>query len=341
MEVALVTLVIPVRGSLGIVVPLLDALEPQAKEADTSIRVIVVDDANDVPLAAGLEDRADQHLTLEVVRREVNGGPGASRNTGFALVDTPWVAFLDADVVPAPDWLERLTAIVSVDDPPDVIEGRMAVGGDEPATPFAHATEAVPPEQRVAANLIFRSEVLRAAGGFDERFYDPARRVHFREDAELAFRLEAEGRRFAYEPDLLVVHPPLPPSFWTPVKLARRYYFDPLLDREHPEAFRALNATRRVGPVTLRRARHDAAVLFVGATAVAAAGVVVRRPALVRAGLLGVVLGWLGNIGALVWRKDVRPRDVVPIIAVAALVPWSYLSSYWRGVLHFRHRPRL
>ena len=37
--VALVTLVIPVRGSLGIVVPLLDALEPQAKEADTSIRV--------------------------------------------------------------------------------------------------------------------------------------------------------------------------------------------------------------------------------------------------------------------------------------------------------------
>ena len=241
---ALVTLVVPVRGTLDIVVPLLDALEPQVAAAGTTLAVIVVDDANDVPLAEHLADRAYQHLTLQVVRRAVNGGPGASRNTGFALVDTPWVAFLDADVVPAVDWLERLGALVEVPDPPDVIEGRMAVGGHEPATPFAHATEAVPPEQRVAANLIFRSQVLRDAGGFDERFYDPVRRVHFREDAELAFRLEAEGRRFAYEPELLVVHPPLPPSFWTPVKLSRRYYFDPLLSREHPDAFAELNEAR-------------------------------------------------------------------------------------------------
>jgi GT2 family glycosyltransferase len=339
--VALVTLVIPVRGTLGLVVPLLDALEPQAKDADTTVRVVVVDDANGVPLAADLEERAYRHLTLDVVRREANGGPGASRNTGFDLVDTPWVAFLDADVVPAPDWLERLTAIVGADDPPDVIEGRMAVGGDEPATPFAHATEAVPPEQRVAANLIFRSEVLRAAGGFDERFYDPGRRVHFREDAELAFRLEAEGRRFAYEPDLLVVHPPLPPSFWTPVKLARRYYFDPLLSREHPEAFRALNRSRMVGPITLRRARHDAAVLFVGGAGATAVGLLARKATLARIGLAALVVGWLANIAALAWRKEVRPRDVVPVAAVATLVPWTYLASYWRGVVHFRHRPRL
>ena len=295
------TLVIPVRGSLGVVTPLLDALEPQAEDAGTTVRVVVVDDANDVPLAADLEERAHRHLTLDVVRREANGGPGASRNTGFALVDTPWVAFLDADVVPAPDWLERLTAIISVDDPPDVIEGRMAIGGDEPATPFAHATEAVPAEQRVAANLIFRSEVLRAAGGFDERFYDAGRRVHFRADAELAFRLEAEGRRFAYEPDLLVVHPPLPPSFWPPVKLARRYYFDPLLSREHPEAFRALNRSRMVGPVSLRRARHDAAVLFVAGAGVTAVGLATRRSAVARVGLVALLVGWLANIVALAW----------------------------------------
>lgn len=338
---ALVTLVIPVRGTLDIVVPLLDALEPQAGAGGTTLSVIVVDDANDVPLAGHLADRDYRHLTVQVVRREHNGGPGASRNTGFALVDTPWVAFLDADVVPAPDWLERLTAIVEVPDPPDVIEGRMAVGGDEPATPFAHATEAVPPEQRVAANLIFRSEVLRAAHGFDERFYDPVRRVHFREDAELAFRLEAEGRRFAYEPDLLVVHPPLPPSFWTPVKLSRRYYFDPLLSREHPDAFAELNETRKVGPLTLRRARHDAALLFAGGTVVTAAALVGRRRWLARLGVLAVVVGWVANITALGWKKEVRARDLVPLAAVATLVPWTYLSSYWRGVVHFRHHPRL
>ena len=34
---------------------------------------------------------------------------GAARNVGLRRVDTEWVAFLDADVVPAPDWLERMT----------------------------------------------------------------------------------------------------------------------------------------------------------------------------------------------------------------------------------------
>ncbi|MCB1018018.1 MAG: hypothetical protein KDB10_23230, partial [Acidimicrobiales bacterium] len=185
------------------------------------------------------------------------------------------------------------------------------------------------------------TEVLRAVGGFDERFYDPARRVHFREDAELAFRLEAEGRRFAYEPELLVVHPPLPPSFWTPVKLARRYYFDPLLSREHPEAFRALNRSRMLGPVTLRRARHDAAVTFAAGAGLTAVGLATRRPGVARAGLAALLVGWLANVVALAWRKEVRPRDVVPVVAVATLVPWAYLASYWRGVVHFRHRPRL
>ena len=36
------------------------------------------------------------------------GGPGAARNSGLELVDTPLVAFVDADVEPAPDWLAQL-----------------------------------------------------------------------------------------------------------------------------------------------------------------------------------------------------------------------------------------
>ena len=43
-----------------------------------------------------------------LVRRDRNGGPAAARNTGVAHVDTPFVAFLDADTRPPADWIERL-----------------------------------------------------------------------------------------------------------------------------------------------------------------------------------------------------------------------------------------
>lgn len=335
------TLVVPVRGQAATLEPLLCSLEAQVDAEGIPFDVVVVDDASERPLAPSLERRADRGLSLRVVRRDENGGPGAARNSGLAVVDTPWVAFLDADVVPASDWLQRLTGLVEPLDAPDVIEGRTSIGGDQPATPFAHATEIVPPQQRGAGNLICRTEVLRSVGGFDERFYDVGRRVHFREDADLLFRLEDAGCRFGFAPELIVVHPPLEPSFWTPVKLARRYYFDPLLGREHPVAFAELNESRRVGPMSLRRARHDAALLLVGGSVAATAGVVTRRAAVTRAGVAAILVGWVANVLALAWRKEVRLRDAVPLAAVSLLVPWAYLSSYWRGVVHFRHRPRL
>ena len=70
-----------------------------------TLRVIVVDDASCDPAAiAQLAKDADAH----VLRRPVNGGPGAARNTGLAAADTPLVAFLDSDCVPSPGWLDVL-----------------------------------------------------------------------------------------------------------------------------------------------------------------------------------------------------------------------------------------
>ena len=43
-----------------------------------------------------------------VLRRPVNGGPAAARNTGLAAAETPLVAFLDSDCVPGPGWLDAL-----------------------------------------------------------------------------------------------------------------------------------------------------------------------------------------------------------------------------------------
>ena len=88
-----VTVVIPAFGVD--VTPVVDGLGEVG-------RVLVVDDGSSPPLApvAG----------AELVRRATNGGPGAARMTALDLVDTPLVAFVDADVVPRPGWLEPLLA---------------------------------------------------------------------------------------------------------------------------------------------------------------------------------------------------------------------------------------
>src|SRR5437016_1408321 len=68
-------------------------------------RVIVVDDGSADP--AAIQSAADA-AGASVVRRPVNGGPAAARNTGLAVAATPLVAFLDSDCVPGAGWLDAL-----------------------------------------------------------------------------------------------------------------------------------------------------------------------------------------------------------------------------------------
>ncbi len=67
--------------------------------------VIVVDDGSRDPAAVAEVAAA---AGARLLRRPASGGPGAARNAGLAAADTPLVAFLDSDCVPAPGWLDRL-----------------------------------------------------------------------------------------------------------------------------------------------------------------------------------------------------------------------------------------
>jgi GT2 family glycosyltransferase len=331
----LVTVAVPAYGDAASVLRLLADLSAQA---DAPLPVVVSDDASPEPLEPALRAAELPGLELRVVRSGGNGGPGAARNRALAVTETPWIAFLDADERAAPGYVARLHALAA--DPPaaDMVCGRVVA--IRPGA-FEHATAIAAPEgQYGAGNLLVRTAVLREEGGFDERFYDPRRRLHFREDAELHFRLAAHGRLIAYDPELVVEHPPLPARRWTPVRLARRYYFDPLLAREHPDRFRRLVRERRVGPLPLRRARHDAALLYVAGLGVTAVGVATRRRAIAGSGALGVAAGWAANLAALGYGRSIRPSDVPALAAVAAVVPLTYTWHYARGVIAFRHWPR-
>lgn len=231
-----VTVVVPARDRAGLLACCLAATGRQYP-------VIVVDDGSDDPEAVAAVARAHRATLL---RRDVNGGPGAARNTALPAVDSELVAFVDSDCVPDAGWVERMAGHFA-----DPLVGAAAprvvpIGTDCGARPRATAANAldlgeqagrVAPGARVsyvpaAALLARRAALLSVACGGE--VFDPALRIG--EDVDLVWRLDAAGWRIRYDPAVQVHHHE--PATWTGL-LARRLRYGtsaaPLAAR-HPEA---------------------------------------------------------------------------------------------------------
>lgn len=97
---ALLTVVVPAYNVEKYLGRCLDSLVNQSV---TAHRIIVVDDGatDSTPLLA--ESYAEKYPGFVSCIHQPNKGPGAARNTGLALADTEYVAFLDSD-----DWWDCL-----------------------------------------------------------------------------------------------------------------------------------------------------------------------------------------------------------------------------------------
>jgi len=336
----LLSVVVPAHEMSDRLVALLQSLDGQARRLNSGpLPVVVSDDGSSRPIATSLMERFPG-LDLKHIRSNINSGPGAARNRGLDEISSQWVAFLDSDTVPRDQWLRLLVARISQEDTADGLEGRIAVPGE--ASPFTHATTIDASQgQHGGANIAYRTEVILGVGGFSEAFYDPTRKMHFREDNELRFRMAKQDIAVAFEPDIVVDHPPLPRSIWSPVRLARRYYFDPLLSSLYPEQFLQMNKMRSRMGYSMRRARHHASLALVLGLVVSAIGVAMDSKLLLWVGIPSSTAGFIGNLVALGWSRKVRPSDLPAMAFVATLVPFVYLYHYYRGVIRFRHFARM
>ena len=95
------TIVVPTIGRPSLDV-LLDALARGTGPRPAEI-VLVDDRPTGTPLSP---DRPG--LPPARVVRTGGGGPAAARNLGWRTARSPWIAFLDDDVVPDPDWYDLL-----------------------------------------------------------------------------------------------------------------------------------------------------------------------------------------------------------------------------------------
>jgi HAD superfamily hydrolase (TIGR01662 family) len=263
------------------------------------------------------------------VVRTGGGGPARARNLGWRSARTPWIAFLDDDVVPDADWYERLEEDIA-DLGPDVAgsQGRVRVPlpADRRPTDWERGTAGLATSSWITADLAYRRAALSAVGGFDERFPRA-----FREDSDLALRVMDTGARLV-RGERRITHPVRPTDRWVSVRVQAGNADDVLMRRLHGPDWR-----RRADAALGRRPQHTA----VTAAALAAVGLAVaRRP---RAAALAAA-GWLAGTAEFAWARVApgpRTRDEVTTMALTSAAIPPLATWHWlRGVVqHVGVRP--
>lgn len=192
-----VSVVVPTRARVPRLRRLLEALTQQACDGGHEI-VVVVDgpDPDSEQYLQALEDPRVRHLV-----RPARGGPGAARNLGWRDARGRVVAFIDDDCVPAPGWLQQLTAPIATGD------ASLAQGRTEPLGPalprdrWTHTITIQEPSGRYeTCNIAYERSTLEALGGFDEALPRAG------EDADLGLRARDRGTPFAFVADAVVHH---------------------------------------------------------------------------------------------------------------------------------------
>ncbi|HLL37391.1 MAG TPA: glycosyltransferase [Streptomyces sp.] len=250
-------------------------------------------------------------------------GPAAARNTGLRAVTTPWAVFLDEGVQPGPHWCAQLDRDLAAD-APDIAgsQGVIAVplpGGRAP-TEAERETAARARARWITADMAYRTDALKQARGFDERFHG----AH-RADIDLALRLLDTGLRIRQ--GRRTSRMPVPPADrWASLRAQRRHADDVLMRRLHGPRW----WHRAVAPSA--RPSAPLAVTATGTTACALAAAGHRRAA------LAAGVGWAAGTAAFARARIApgprTPDEVMTLLLTSVLIPpaatWHRLTGRWR-----------
>ncbi|MEU6532696.1 glycosyltransferase [Streptomyces sp. NPDC046928] len=289
--------------------------------------VVVVDDRPDaggpLPLAAAGALRG-RLRTLRTGGR----GPAAARNAGWRTVLTPWTVFLDDDVQVLPDWSRRLADDLAVAGPSTGgVQGRLRVPlpEDRRPTDWERGTAGLEGAAWATADMAYRTAALMDVQGFDERFGRA-----FREDADLALRVEEAGWSL-HRGQRVTRHPVRPADRWASVRAQRGNADDALMTRLHgPDWWRRARAPRG------RLPRH-AFVTSMALTAPVLALAGRRRAAATVAALWALGTGEFALARILPGPRT--PREITTMAVTSVVIPPLAIRHWLDGVV--RHRGAL
>jgi glycosyltransferase involved in cell wall biosynthesis len=169
--------------------------------------VIVVDDGTPGGLEAVISPFAAV-LNLRLIV-QANGGPASARNNGAAHARAPYLAFVDDDCQPVPDWLSTLA--LRLDSAPERMFGGHTVNCLT-SNPFAEASQRIVdvvynhfnadadnPRFFTSNNMLLSAAQFRELGGFDLR-------LRTAEDRDLCDRWKERGWELLYVPEAVMHH---------------------------------------------------------------------------------------------------------------------------------------
>ncbi len=194
----------------------LDALKAQVVRPK---RTVIIDNASSDGSADGMENRCQG---VDVMRLDKNIGFAAANNLGARkAVDCEWIALLNPDAFPEPEWLGNLLEAAGRNPEFSFFSSRMLDAGNPGlldgtgdvyhvsglvwrkghGAPIGESSR----EMRevfspCAAAALFRTAEFMNAGGFDEGYFC------YSEDVDLGFRLRLMGRRCLHVDEAVVAH---------------------------------------------------------------------------------------------------------------------------------------
>lgn len=226
----MISIVIPAHNAAHTITAGLRALQHQTIPHH-QYEIIVVDDGSTDGTAEAVQQLIQcnpggpQSASLPKLLRQPHQGAAAARNAGAQAASGNIIVFLDADCVPAPDWLERMVSSLSMDEV--VGAGGWVQTQQEGILPRFVQLEYDQRYDRIArhryidfissATAAYRRDAFREAGGFDITMLGA-------EDVDLSFRLAEAGHRLVFASDAIVYHTH-PESLWAYVRRKFKYAF--------------------------------------------------------------------------------------------------------------------
>jgi len=330
----ILSIVIPSYNSAKLLSRCLNALENQSAKKEY-FEVNVADDGSTdetVEMLEKLQARTELKLQWSTIK---NSGPATARNVGVSVSSGPWIGFLDADVVPHPDWIETALELIRNNQNAGAFEGRTEVSPRGLATPFTHQTENTEGGRYPTCNLIVRKNLAR---------FHQAYKIPFREDTDLAFSILESGYPIIFSYKLAVEHPPLSSNYSRPFILARRYYYDGLLARRFPSRYHSELDTHKILGLKIPHLKKKLYAIFMLSQIIFITGVLAGFSG---RGIISIVVSYLIFFAATAAAglryanlKELSLKDWLVYFLQLQLIPWVMSYSLFRGWLYFRHETK-